>query len=285
MFLINLIISISTIFLSAFKRMMDEDGLMAAGHIAFTAFLSLFPFLIFLAALAGFLSTPEDVPRIIDLMFQFMPKEVAEAMAPAVSEVITAKPAGLLTFGFIATLWAASSGVESLRIALNRAYRIKKKRPIWKRRLQSLFFVILAAIMVFLMSLTVLFGPVIWNVIAPLLHFGILQEVIFNLSRYISAFLILIGALLILHRFLPHREHDSYILLPGVIFTALVFLMGGTAFSAYISNFGNYSITYGSLGSIVIALIFFYLTAILFIFGAYLNAQIKSPDKKKKGRT
>jgi len=89
------------IFYAAFKRMLDEDGMMAAGHIAFTAFLSLFPFLIFLAALAGFLSTENDIADIIDLMFKFMPPEVAEAMAPTVTEVISMKPTGLLTFGAI----------------------------------------------------------------------------------------------------------------------------------------------------------------------------------------
>jgi len=259
--------------MQAFKRMLEEDGLMAAGHIAFTAFLSLFPFLIFLAALAGFLSAPEDGPKIIALMFEFMPQEVAAALAPAVSEVISVRPGSLLTFGFVGTLWAAC-GVEALRIALNRACRVQKKRPLWRRRLQSLLFVALAAFLIFFMSLMVLFGPAIWNFAAPILHFSLVQEIVFNLTRYGAALLVLVGALLILHRFLPHIRQKTLLLLPGVIFTALMFLLGGTAFSAYIANFGNYNVTYGSLGSIVIALIFFYLTAILFIFGAYLNAAL-----------
>ena len=261
-------------FYTAFKRMLDEDGMMAAGHIAFTAFLSLFPFLIFLAALAGFISTPEDVPQIVDLMFEFMPKEVAEAMAPAVSEVISMKPKGLLTFGLIGTLWAASSGVESLRIALNRAYKVERKRPIWRRRLQSLFFVGLAGFLMFFMSIMVIFGPVAWNFAEKFLYFSILQEIVFDFSRYFAALSVLMGALMILHRFLPHiKQHTKY-LWPGVFFTAITFLAGGTVFSAYISNFGNFNVTYGSLGSVVLSLLFFYMTAILFIYGAYLNSAI-----------
>ncbi len=278
---LNLIKKTASPFIFAAQRMMAEDGMMAAGHIAFTAFLSLFPFLIFLAALAGFISSPEDVPKMVDLMFQFMPKEVAEAMAPAVTEVISVKPKGLLTIGFIGTLWAASSGVESLRIALNRAYHVSQKRPIWQRRLQGVLFVILAAFLIFFMSLMVLFGPVIWNLAEPLLHFSFLQEIVFDVSRYGSAFLVLIGALLILHRFLPHITQDATALLPGVCFTAFVFLLGGTAFSIYLANFGNYNVTYGSLGSIVIALIFFYVTAILFIYGAYLNNALNQAPNKK----
>jgi len=266
---------------SAFKRMMDEDGLMAAGHISFTAFLSLFPFLIFLAALVGFLSSADDVPKIIDLMFEFMPKEVAEAMAPAVTEVISIKPAGLLTIGFIGTLWASSSGVESLRIALNRAYRVKRKRPIWQRRLQSILFVGIAAFAIFFLSLMVLFGPIIWKVVQPILHYGFLQEIIFNLSRYSSAILVLTGAMLILHRWLPHAKLRSKRLLPGILFSMLLFIIGGSAFSFYLANFGDFNLTYGSLGSIVIALIFFYLSAIIFIYGAYLNAEIAKNKNEK----
>ncbi len=277
--MVKYIKNIVLVFYAAFKRMLDEDGIMAAGYVAFTAFLSLFPFLIFLAALAGFLSSEDDIAQIVDLMFKFMPNEVAEAMAPAVSEVIGMKPAGLLTFGFIATLWAASSGVEALRIALNRAYKVTRKRPMWQRRLQSLFFVALAAFLIFFLSLMILFGPTLWNFAEKLLYFSFLQEIIFDLSRYVAALCVLTGALLILHRFLPHIKQQSKYLLPGVLFTAITFLIGGTVFSAYIANFGNFNVTYGSLGSIVISLIFFYMTAILFIFGAYLNSSIGAARK------
>jgi len=277
--MLNKVKNCGLILYTAFKRMLDEDGMMAAGHIAFTAFLSLFPFLIFLAALAGFLSTENDIADIIDLMFKFMPPEVAEAMAPTVTEVISMKPTGLLTFGAIGTLWAASSGVESLRIALNRAYIVRRKRPIWRRRLQSLFFVALAAFLIFFMSLLVLFGPALWQLAERILYFSALQEMVFDVSRYFSALLVLMGALMILHRFLPHREEPARYLLPGVVFTAFAFLLGGTAFSAYIANFGNFNVTYGSLGSIMLTLFFFYVTANLFIYGAYLNAAI---DKFRK---
>lgn len=270
---------IGLVFFTAFKRMIDEDGMMAAGHIAFTAFLSLFPFLIFLAALAGFLSTEDDLENIVAMMFKFMPEEVAKAMTPVVSEVISMKPTGLLTFGFIGTLWAASSGVESLRIALNRAYKVDRKRPLWRRRLQSLFFVTLAAFLVFFMSLMVLFGPALLLLAQKIVYFSVLQEIVFNISRYVSALFVLVGAMLILHRFLPHIKQQSKYLLPGVLFTAITFLLGGTLFSAYIVNFGHYNVTYGSLGSIVISLLFFYITANLFIFGAYLNSAIGQARK------
>lgn len=266
------------IFFSAFQRMSNEDGLMVAGHIAFTGFLSLFPFLIFLAAAAGFLTSPDDAPKIIDIMFKFMPDEVAKAMSPAVTEIISAKPAGLLTFGFLGTLWASSTGLESLRIALNRAYHIKVRRPLWRRRLQSIFFIMVSALIIFFISLLLVLGPLVWEIIAPILHLGILQELIFDTARYSFSFIVLMGALVILHKYLPNREARKYNVYPGAALTTVIFLLGGMAFSTFITNFGNFSVTYGSLGSVMITLIFFYLSSILFIFGAYLNAQIAEKE-------
>jgi membrane protein len=267
------------LFFSAFQRMSREDGLMVAGHIAFTGFLSLFPFLIFLAASAGFLTTAADVPKIIDIMFEFMPNEVAKAMSPAVTEIISAKPAGLLTFGFLGTLWASSTGLESLRIALNRAYHIQVRRPLWRRRLQSIFFIMISALIIFFISLLLVLGPLAWETIAPILHLGILQELIFDISRYSFSFIVLMGALVVLHKYLPNRrERKQYNVYPGAALTTIIFLLGSMAFSTFITNFGNFSVTYGSLGSVMITLIFFYLSSILFIFGAYLNAQIAEKE-------
>jgi len=264
-------------FFQAFQRMNKEDGMVVAGHIAFTGFLSLFPFLIFLVAASGFLTAAEDVPRLIDLIFEFMPAEVAEAVAPAVTEIVSAKPAGLLTFGFLGTLWASSSGLESLRIALNRAYHVPQRRPLWRRRAQSISFVMLSALIIFLISLLLVLGPLVWEFLTPILHLGMLQAVMFDIFRYSFSFLVLMAALVVLHTFLPNKVADrkKYNVYPGAAFTTIVFLLGSMAFSTFLANFGNFNVAYGSLGSIIITLIFFYLSAILFIFGAYLNAEIK----------
>jgi len=264
-------------FFQAFQRMNKEDGMVVAGHIAFTGFLSLFPFLIFLVAASGFLTAAEDVPRLIDLIFEFMPAEVAEAVAPAVTEIVSAKPAGLLTFGFLGTLWASSSGLESLRIALNRAYHVPQRRPLWRRRAQSISFVMLSALIIFLISLLLVLGPLVWEFLTPILHLGMLQAVMCDIFRYSFSFLVLMAALVVLHTFLPNKVADrkKYNVYPGAAFTTIVFLLGSMAFSTFLANFGNFNVAYGSLGSIIITLIFFYLSAILFIFGAYLNAEIK----------
>jgi hypothetical protein len=113
---------------AAWRLVMVDEGLELSGYIAFTAFLSLFPFLIFLAALAGFLGDRETADAFIDAMFEFMPADVAKTLAPAVREVVGARQGGLLTFGILATLWFASNGFEALRTGLNRAYGVAEQR-------------------------------------------------------------------------------------------------------------------------------------------------------------
>jgi membrane protein len=271
------------LFYEAFRRMLCHDGLMAAGHIAFNAFLSLFPFMIFLAAAAGFLTSPDDVPRIIDFMFKFMPVEVAEALAPTVTEIISIKPAGLLTFGFLATLWTSSTGIEALRIVLNRAYNIKVRRPLWRRRIQSIFLIIFSGLCIFFISILVVLGPLLWSFLTPILYLGILETIIFDAIRYSFSFFIMMAALMILHKYLPNRaEHNIYKVYPGAILTTIIFIIGGTLFSEFIHNFSNLNAAYGSLGSVMLTLIFFYFTAILFIFGAYFNVELHNSKKESQ---
>jgi YihY family inner membrane protein len=148
---------------AAWRLVMVDEGLELSGYIAFTAFLSLFPFLIFLAALAGFLGDRETADEFIDAMFEFMPADVAQTLAPAVREVIGARQGGLLTFGILATLWFASNGFEALRTGLNRAYSVAEKRAIWWLRLQSIAFVVVGGLIILFLSLAVILGPLVWR--------------------------------------------------------------------------------------------------------------------------
>jgi len=129
--------------------------------ISRSPFLSLFPFLIFLATLAGFLGDRQTANEFIQSTFHFMPEDVAETLAPAVREVVGVSERGLLTFSILATLWFASSGVEGLRSGLNRAYTVSDERAIWWLRLQSITFVIASAFVIFVLSLVLILGPLV----------------------------------------------------------------------------------------------------------------------------
>src|SRR5919106_1285652 len=204
---------------ATWRLVMVDEGLELSGYIAFTAFLSLFPFLIFLAALAGFLGDRETADEFIQAMFHFMPDDVAETLAPAIREVVGVRERGLLTFSIVATLWFASSGVEALRSGLNRAYSVSEERAIWWLRLQSIAFVILSAFIIFILSLVVILGPLVWRVFGAEIEPDVDSRLLFVILRYAVAVVLLLAALLLLHRWLPNTTQAFARVLPGVCVT------------------------------------------------------------------
>ena len=257
---------------AAWRLVMKDEGLELSGYIAFTAFFSLFPFLIFLAALAGFLGDSETADDFNAAMFEFMPPDVAETLAPAVREVIGSRQGGLLTIGILTTLWFASNGIEALRTGLNRAYGVSEERAMWRLRMQSVAFVIAGGFIIFFLSLAVLLGPLIWRVLGPAIDDVLATELVFVSVRYLVATFLLWGALMLLHRWLPNTKQAYSRVLPGVCATTVLWLIMASLFSWYIGNLADYSAFYGSLGGVAITLFFFYLSAIIFLFGAEINA-------------
>ena len=252
-------------------RLAAHDGLTVAGYMAFAAFTSLFPFLIFLAALASVLGTRETADETVEGMFLFLPTDVAGTLAPAVHEVMRGHHGGLLTFGVLATLWTASSGVEALRDGLDRAYEVKDPHPLWWRRLQSMVVVVVGALVLFVASLAVILGPVLWRLVEAFGRPSAEEELVWTVGRYGLGAVVLAGGLLALHRWLPNHDLSTWAALPGVLLTLALWLAGASLFSLYLGTVANYNVTYGSLGGVVITLFFFYLTGALFILGAEYN--------------
>ena len=257
---------------AAWRLVMKDEGLELSGYIAFTAFFSLFPFLIFLAALAGFLGDRETADEFNAAMFEFMPPDVAETLAPAVREVIGSRQGGLLTIGILTTLWFASNGIEALRTGLNRAYGVNEERAMWWLRLQSIALVIAGSLVIFFLSLAVILGPLVWRVLGPVVDDVLATELVFLTARYVVAVVLLWGALMLLHRWLPNTKQAYRRVLPGVCATTVLWLIMASLFSWYIGNLADYSAFYGSLGGVAITLMFFYVSAVIFIFGAEINA-------------
>lgn len=258
----------------ATMAMIDTLALEIAGHIAYTGLLSIFPFLIFLAALAGFIGTYAEGMASVDAAFELLPQDVASTLRPVIDEVLRSRDGGLLTLGLLGALWVASNGFDALRIALNTAYRVDEPRPWWQRKARSIGAVVIGGLAFVALSLLVVFGPVIWKAIlwiSPLRHEDVWA---YSLLRYGIATGVLVVALLALHRWLPGRRLTWRSLLPGVFVTTILWIAVASLFSFYVANLGDYRATYGSLGGVISTLLFFYVSAVLFIYGAELNAAL-----------
>ena len=261
----------ATIVWRAMVHFIDDGGTVLAGSIAFTSLFALFPFLIFLTTLAGEFGQEEAARQFVDLALEGLPEEVVSAIRPAIDQVVNVRRTGLMTVSILVAVWTASSGLEALRTALNFAYGIEESRPIWWLRLQSFVFTIVMSISILVLMIVVVAGPFIWNFLEDLLKLPASWGWLYTGLRYLLAVLLLYAVVALLYQWLPNRRLRGHEILPGAAVTVVTWLITASLFSLYLQNLGRFSVTYGSLGGIVVTLMFFYLSAAIFIFGAEIN--------------
>lgn len=259
-------------FWRALLRFLEHEGVELAGYIAFSVLLALFPFVLFLVALSGLLGQTPTVQHFLTFAFEYLPTEVGRALFPVVSDIVLRPPAtGILTFSMVGTLWVASSGVEALRTALDRAYGVTNPRAFWFRRLQGLGFVFGGAGGIFVVMLLIVVGPLAWDAVMAVMPFAFELTPLYDVTRYAIGGLALLIVIWCLYRLLPNVKQRWINALPGALFATATWLFVATVYSLYLANIANYTVTYGSLGGIIGALMFFFLTAVIFIYGAELN--------------
>jgi membrane protein len=264
-----------TLISDAYFSFIDDDGWAVASHIALTTLMSMFPFLIFVTALAGFLGSKDLADMAASLLLQTWPEEVAGPIAREIHSVLTQSRSGLITFGAVLSLYFASSGVEAIRTGLNRAYAVRDKRAWWVLRMENVGFVLLGALALLTLAFLVVLGPFIWSGLAD--HLPALEPLgrVVMIGRYVVTVLVLSLVLIVAHKWLPAEKHSLRQVMPGIILTVVLSLIFAIGFAAYLAQFArNYVTTYAGIASVMIALVFLYSLASIFIFGGELNAAI-----------
>ena len=256
----------------ALRHLLEDGGTVFAGHIAFASLFALFPFLIFLITLAGQIGQDEAAREMIEYGLSALPDEVAGALEPAIREVLASPRTGLMTVSIVASLWAVSSGIEALRTALNHAYGVEERRPIWLRRPQSLLLTVVLSIAVLLATLALVVAPIAWSFVQSLMDVPRLWTFLYNGLRILFGVVLFYLVVVLLYRSLPNRRVAAREVFPGAVATVVLWVALASLFSFYLENLARFSVTYGSLGGIVMTLVFFYLSALIFIFGAEINS-------------
>ena len=260
---------------SASEKFLADDGWAIASYIGLTLLTSLFPFLIFVAALAGFFGSAELAKEAARLVFAEWPKEVAGPISEQVSYVLTAPRGGLLTLGVVLASYFASSAIEALRVGLNRAYGLTEKRPWWLLRLQSLGLVLVGSLALLALAFLVVLGPLILDALGAYLPWVAAARDLLTFARLGIAGFMLAMSLLLAHLILPAHRPRIVDLLPGVALTFAGSIVFSEAFGVYLSEYvRNYISMYAGLASVMIALVYLYWVALLFVFGGELNAAI-----------
>jgi membrane protein len=262
--------------LDALRGFIADDGWAIASHIALSALMSMFPFFLVLTAIAGIFGSKYLADEAARLLLDAWPEEVSAPIAYEIHSVLTGANGRVLTVGVFLALYFSSSGIESLRIGLNRAYNMVDPRPIWLLRLESIGYVVVAAIALLALSFLVVLAPVMWRTAVRYLP-GLEQfSDIVTFARLAIATVLLIVTLFLVHLWLPAGRRRIREIIPGILTTLVLWLATGVLFGRYLSDYAfTYSIYYAGLASVMIALVFLYFNACIFIYGGELNAVIE----------
>ncbi len=260
----------------AFLHFLADDGWAIASHIALSTLMALFPFMIVVTALAGFFFGSKDLAdEAAHILLEAWPPQVAGPISADITGVLTNARGDVLTFGVLFAVYFASSGVESLRIGLNRAYTMTERRPWWLLRLESILYVLIGAVAILAFSFLVVLAPLLWDrlvLLAPQVRpFGGMV----TFARYTVAIMVLVIALTVMHSWLPAGRRSLGEITPGIVATLALWLVAGAVFGRYLAEYAfAYVSMYAGLASAMVALVFLYVCASIFVFGAELNSTI-----------
>lgn len=258
----------------ALGRFGTKGGWVMSSHVAMSMMMALFPFVLFVVALAGALSRDVPTDDLFNLLLGSWPREVAEPIESELRAVLKSSHSSLMTVGGVLALYFASNGVEAIRVALSRAYHDVDPRPFWLTRIISVGFVVAGAALVLLAVAVDLIIPVYTN----MLNAAVPGQVTSWFTGVGVSWLFIAAAPVVavfaMHMVLPGRRHRLRRLMPGIVLTLAVGALAGLAFSIYISRFASYSATYAGLAGAMSALIYLYLNAAILIFGAEFNGAL-----------
>jgi len=258
----------------ALVRLFEDSGFAMAGSVAFSFILSLFPFCIFLGALAGVFGGEQLAKAAVAGLFDILPPLVAEALAPEVTAVMGQSRFGLMTASAAIALFFATSSVEALRAALNTAYRATETRSYLFCLGRSTLFVFVGAIAMLTMAWTVLIGPALaaqfeWVGIRLLLDASWFTLV----ARYTIAAAAIMLQLLVYHLWLAGGKRSLAEVMPGILVSTVLWIFSAALFSRWL-EINNYARFYGALTQLMSALVYFQVTAIIVLLGAEINRGI-----------
>lgn len=265
----------------AVHTLFEDSGFSMAGAIAFSFLLSVFPFCIFLGALAGTLGGRELAGAAVNYLFEVVPEPVAKALEPEIVRVMGQSQIGLLTLGGLISLFFATSAIESLRAALNVAYRVREGRTFVWCLAQSAFFVLVTALAILVMAWGVVVGPAVAAATDLAAVHWLLDHGLFSpVARYSIVIAVTALQLLTYHLWLAAGRRTLWDVWPGVLTTMVLWLLAASLYSRWLA-FSDYTAFYAGLTQLLSALIFFQYTGIIIILGAELNralAEAKASD-------
>jgi membrane protein len=269
---------------TAYEAFWKDNCLAMAAQLAYYFFFALFPTLLFLVALASYF----PVTTLIDDMFRtlggFVPPEALTLITEQIVKISKSEDAGLLSLGVLLALSSSSAAMTAIIDTLNRAYDIQEGRPWWKVRSTAILLTIATALFIVIAFGLVMVGPMLAEWVAR--QVGIPQvEWIWKIAQWPFVLMLIVLGVGLVYYFAPDAEQEWEWITPGALLATTLWLLASLGFRLYVTHFTDYNETYGSLGAIVVLMMWFYLSAVAILIGAEFNAEIEhaSPHGKAPG--
>jgi len=268
------------------REIVDDDVFGLAAQLSYYFFLALFPAILFLLALASFFPLTNITDEVGRALAPFVSGEVLALIQEQMRRLAENQDGGLLTFGVAGALWSSSAAIVSIVGALNRAYDIKEGRPWWKVRLVAIGLTIGVALFVIAAFALVLAGPSLAEWLSARTGWGSTFKWAWLILQWPLVFALVAFGIGLLYYFGPDADQDWVWITPGAIVATILWLVISLAFKLYVANFTDYEGSYGSVGTVIVVLLWFYVSGIAILAGAELNAEIEhaSPYGKPPGQ-
>jgi membrane protein len=254
----------------------EDNCLGLAAQLAFYFLLALFPALLFLVALIGYVPVEDALDELLATLGTVAPRELVALLRDQLREVTAGNEASLLTLGIVGAIWSSSAAMVAIIDALNRAYDVEEWRSWWKRRAVAIVLTVAVALFIIVSLALVLIGPDLATRVAGWFGLGGAAAVAWSILRWpVMIFLVVFGVDLVYH-FAPNRAVRCAWITPGSLLATGLWILSSFAFKFYVVNFGNYSATYGAIGGIIVTMLWFYVSSLAILVGAELNGVLEA---------
>lgn len=268
-----------------FKSILSDNLFDLAAQQAYYFFFALFPAILTIISIASFFPIANLVDDSIAMLGRVAPGDVLQIITEQMQKISSSNKGGVLTFAFVLTLWSTSGAMVSIITTLNAAYGITEGRPFWKVRLTALALTIGMALFIVVSMALVLVGPTLAEHLAVSMHLGPAFKWAWWILQWPVVFVVVASGIGLVYYFAPDAEQDWAWVTAGSIVATLLWVIVSLAFKLYITYFGSYNETYGTLGAFIVLLTWFYLSGLSILVGAEMNAEIEhaSPHGKNPG--
>jgi len=267
------------------SEVMADNCLNLAAQLSYYFFLALFPALLFLVAIVSFIPVHGLLEMITSTLGRVAPGEVITIVQDQILKIAHDQNSGLLTLGLLGTIWSTSSGVDAIISTLNEAYDIQEARPWWRVKLLAIGLTLALAVFIVLAFALLLVGPTLAEKVASWFYLGPAFVWSWKILQWPVVFGLVALAIAIIYYYAPDAEQEWIWITPGSVLATALWLITSLGFKFYVSHFGSYNATYGAIGGVIVLMLWFYVSSLVVLVGAELNAEIEhaSPYGKDPG--